>query len=64
MDVLFLSSGVKNGMKGESAASDDEPTSDILSHYSSASETASVLEEGPGLYRDTDIIMHKAGWLN
>ncbi|MEQ2177506.1 hypothetical protein GOODEAATRI_004257 [Goodea atripinnis] len=40
--------GVKNGMKGESAASDEELTSDILSHYSSASETASVLEEGTG----------------
>lgn len=40
--------GVKNGMKGESAASDDELTSDILSHYSSTSETASVLEEGTG----------------
>uniref|UniRef100_A0A1A7X8C2 Interferon-related developmental regulator 2 n=1 Tax=Iconisemion striatum TaxID=60296 RepID=A0A1A7X8C2_9TELE len=40
--------GVKNGMKGESAASDDELASDILSHYSSASETASVMEEGTG----------------
>ncbi|XP_029011816.1 interferon-related developmental regulator 2 isoform X1 [Betta splendens] len=40
--------GVKNGVKGESGASDDELTSDILSHYSSASETASVLEEGTG----------------
>ncbi|KAM6925426.1 interferon-related developmental regulator 2 isoform 1-T1 [Xenentodon cancila] len=38
--------GVKNGMKGESAASDDEFTSDIQSYYSSASESASVLEEG------------------
>uniref|UniRef100_A0A3P9MI78 Interferon-related developmental regulator 2 n=1 Tax=Oryzias latipes TaxID=8090 RepID=A0A3P9MI78_ORYLA len=40
--------GVKNGMKGESAASDDELASDILSHYSSASEGTSVLEEGLG----------------
>ncbi|XP_028309368.1 interferon-related developmental regulator 2 isoform X2 [Gouania willdenowi] len=40
--------GVKNGVKGESAASDDELTSDVLSHYSSASDTASVLEEGTG----------------
>ncbi|KAG7519717.1 interferon-related developmental regulator 2-like isoform X2 [Solea senegalensis] len=38
-------SGVKNGVKGESGASDDELTSDILSHCSSASETASVLED-------------------
>uniref|UniRef100_A0A4W6G7G9 Interferon-related developmental regulator 2 n=1 Tax=Lates calcarifer TaxID=8187 RepID=A0A4W6G7G9_LATCA len=40
--------GIKNGVKGESGASDDELTSDILSHYSSASETASVLDEGTG----------------
>lgn len=33
-------------MKGESGASDDDLASDVLSHYSSASETASVLEEG------------------
>ncbi|XP_026223745.1 interferon-related developmental regulator 2 isoform X2 [Anabas testudineus] len=40
--------GVKNGLKGESGASDDELMSDILSHYSSASEGTSVLEEGTG----------------
>ncbi|XP_051804964.1 interferon-related developmental regulator 2 isoform X2 [Acanthochromis polyacanthus] len=40
--------GVKNGMKGESAASDDDVASEILSHYSSASDTTSVLEEGTG----------------
>ncbi|TMS15760.1 Interferon-related developmental regulator 1 [Larimichthys crocea] len=40
--------GLKNGVKGESGASDDELTSDVLSHYSSASETTSVLEEGTG----------------
>ncbi|XP_008316946.1 interferon-related developmental regulator 2 isoform X2 [Cynoglossus semilaevis] len=40
--------GNKNGVKGESGASEDELTSDILSHYSSASETASVQEEGTG----------------
>ncbi|KAF1390723.1 hypothetical protein PFLUV_G00060960 [Perca fluviatilis] len=40
--------GIKNGMKGESGASDDELTSDILSHCSSASESTSVLEEGTG----------------
>ncbi|XP_068605370.1 interferon-related developmental regulator 2 [Brachionichthys hirsutus] len=40
--------GVKNGVKGESGASDDEMTSDVLSHCSSASESASVLEDGPG----------------
>ncbi|XP_072305482.1 interferon-related developmental regulator 2 isoform X2 [Eucyclogobius newberryi] len=37
--------GLKNGVKGESGASDDELTSDILSHYSSASEGASVIDE-------------------
>nr|XP_046253630.1 interferon-related developmental regulator 2 isoform X1 [Scatophagus argus] len=40
--------GIKNGVKGESGASDDELTSDVLSHYSSASESTSVLEEGTG----------------
>ncbi|XP_051915456.1 interferon-related developmental regulator 2 isoform X1 [Hippocampus zosterae] len=40
--------GVKNGMKVESGASDDELTLDVLSHYSSASESTSVLEEGTG----------------
>ncbi|KAK5923387.1 hypothetical protein CgunFtcFv8_000364 [Champsocephalus gunnari] len=39
---------MKNGVKGESAASDDELTSDILSHCSSASESTAVLEEGTG----------------
>uniref|UniRef100_A0A671YSZ2 Interferon-related developmental regulator 2 n=1 Tax=Sparus aurata TaxID=8175 RepID=A0A671YSZ2_SPAAU len=43
---LFL--GMKNGVKGESGASDDELMSDVLSHYSSTSETASVLEDGTG----------------
>ncbi|XP_067381934.1 interferon-related developmental regulator 2 isoform X2 [Channa argus] len=52
-EVLQLSAkaslkGVKNGLKGESGASDDELTSDILSHCSSASESTSVLEEGTG----------------
>ncbi|XP_047453538.1 interferon-related developmental regulator 2 isoform X2 [Mugil cephalus] len=40
--------GAKNGLKGESAASDDELMSDVISHYSSASEGTSVLEEGTG----------------
>jgi len=40
--------GIKNGVKGESGASDDELMSDILSHYSSASEGTSVLDEGTG----------------
>lgn len=40
-------------MKGESGASDDELTSDVLSHYSSASESTSVLEEGTGLYTES-----------
>lgn len=41
-------SGVKNGVKVESCASDDELTSDVLSHYSSASEGTSVVEEATG----------------
>ncbi|KAM9342164.1 interferon-related developmental regulator 2 isoform 1-T1 [Pholidichthys leucotaenia] len=36
---------LKNGVKGESA-SDDDLTSDVVSHYSSASDTTSVLEDG------------------
>ncbi|XP_034393386.1 interferon-related developmental regulator 2 isoform X3 [Cyclopterus lumpus] len=40
--------GARNGVKGESGASDEELTSDILSHGSSASECTSVLEEGVG----------------
>ncbi|XP_061914046.1 interferon-related developmental regulator 2 isoform X2 [Entelurus aequoreus] len=52
-DVLQLTAkgllkGVKNGGRAESGASDDELTSDVLSHYSSASEGTSVLEEGTG----------------
>lgn len=49
-----LSLGSKNGVKGESGASDDELTSDVLSHYSSASEGTSVMEEGTGLYINAD----------
>lgn len=41
--------GMRNGVKGESGASDDELMSDILSHCSSASESTSVLEESTGL---------------
>lgn len=48
--LTCLSVGIKNGVKGESGASDDELASDVLSHYSSASESTSVLEEGTGLY--------------
>lgn len=51
---FLLILGVKNGMKGESGASDDELTSDVLSHYSSASESTSVLEEGTGLCTKPD----------
>uniref|UniRef100_A0A8C3APJ4 Interferon-related developmental regulator 2 n=1 Tax=Cyclopterus lumpus TaxID=8103 RepID=A0A8C3APJ4_CYCLU len=52
-EVLQLSTkaslkGARNGVKGESGASDEELTSDILSHGSSASECTSVLEEGVG----------------
>lgn len=40
----------KNGVRGESGVSDDDLASDVLSHYSSASETASVPEEGSGTH--------------
>lgn len=40
--------GGRNGAKGESAASDDDVTSEVLSHCSSASDTTSVNEEGSG----------------
>ncbi|MGH0182831.1 UNVERIFIED_CONTAM: hypothetical protein FKN15_010553 [Acipenser sinensis] len=40
--------GGRNGTKGESAASDDDVTSEVLSHCSSASDTTSVNEEGSG----------------
>ncbi|XP_026988938.1 interferon-related developmental regulator 2 isoform X1 [Tachysurus fulvidraco] len=43
-----LSRPGKNGGKGGSGASDDELASEMLSHYSSASESASVLDEGTG----------------
>ncbi|XP_029442218.1 interferon-related developmental regulator 2 isoform X1 [Rhinatrema bivittatum] len=39
--------GPRNGAKADSQASDDEAASEVLSHYSSASETTSVVEEGP-----------------
>ncbi|CDQ96725.1 unnamed protein product, partial [Oncorhynchus mykiss] len=38
----------RNGVKGGSGASDDDLASDVLSHYSSASENASVLDDSPG----------------
>ncbi|XP_051509798.1 interferon-related developmental regulator 2 isoform X1 [Myxocyprinus asiaticus] len=38
----------RNGGRGESGLSDDDLASEVLSHYSSASESASVLEEGIG----------------
>uniref|UniRef100_A0A4W5RL12 Interferon-related developmental regulator 2 n=1 Tax=Hucho hucho TaxID=62062 RepID=A0A4W5RL12_9TELE len=40
--------GGRNGVKGGSGASDDDLASDVLSHYSSASESASVLDDGTG----------------
>lgn len=46
--LFHLILGVKNGVKGESGASDDELNSDVVSHYSSASESTSVVEEGTG----------------
>lgn len=39
---------MRNGARGESGTSDEELTSDVLSHYSSASEGASVVEDGAG----------------
>ncbi|KAJ3586928.1 hypothetical protein NHX12_013319 [Muraenolepis orangiensis] len=41
-------SGGRNGVKGESGASDDDLASEAMSHYSSASENALVLEDGTG----------------
>uniref|UniRef100_A0A674D779 Interferon-related developmental regulator 2 n=1 Tax=Salmo trutta TaxID=8032 RepID=A0A674D779_SALTR len=38
----------RNGVKGGSGASDDDLASDVLSHYSSASESASVLDDSTG----------------
>uniref|UniRef100_A0A8C7NRN8 Interferon-related developmental regulator 2 n=1 Tax=Oncorhynchus mykiss TaxID=8022 RepID=A0A8C7NRN8_ONCMY len=43
-----LYKGGRNGVKGGSGASDDDLASDVLSHYSSASENASVLDDSPG----------------
>ncbi|XP_053705180.1 interferon-related developmental regulator 2 isoform X2 [Synchiropus splendidus] len=40
--------GMKNGVRGESGTSDEELTSDVLSHYSSASEGTSVVDDGNG----------------
>ncbi|KAG5282652.1 hypothetical protein AALO_G00058380 [Alosa alosa] len=36
----------RNGVKAESGVSDDDLASEVLSHYSSASESASVIDEG------------------
>ena len=47
-------------MKGESGASDDELASDVLSHYSSASESASVVDEATGGYTHTPTDTHTA----
>ncbi|XP_051526057.1 interferon-related developmental regulator 2-like isoform X1 [Myxocyprinus asiaticus] len=38
----------RNGVKVESGMSDDDLASEVLSHFSSASESASVLEDGTG----------------
>nr|XP_009671404.1 PREDICTED: interferon-related developmental regulator 2 [Struthio camelus australis] len=40
--------GVQSSAKPDSQASDDEAVSEVLSHYSSASEGASLAEEGTG----------------
>ncbi len=45
-------------MRGESGVSDDL-ASEVLSHYSSASESASVIEEGTGTQTIKTSYMHK-----
>uniref|UniRef100_A0A8C5BFU4 Interferon-related developmental regulator 2 n=1 Tax=Gadus morhua TaxID=8049 RepID=A0A8C5BFU4_GADMO len=45
--TLSLSGG-RNGVKGESGASDDDLASEQMSHYSSTSENASALEDATG----------------
>uniref|UniRef100_A0A8D2LF52 Interferon related developmental regulator 2 n=1 Tax=Varanus komodoensis TaxID=61221 RepID=A0A8D2LF52_VARKO len=40
--------GTRSNTKMETPASDDEAASEVLSHYSSASESTSVVEEVPG----------------
>uniref|UniRef100_A0A8C4WK24 Interferon related developmental regulator 2 n=1 Tax=Gopherus evgoodei TaxID=1825980 RepID=A0A8C4WK24_9SAUR len=40
--------GARSSAKAESQASDDEAASEVLSHYSSASESTSIAEEGAG----------------
>lgn len=55
--------GVKNGVKGESGASDDELNSDVVSHYSSASESTSVVEEGTGLSAESHRPLADSPWL-
>lgn len=42
------SRGFRSGRRVDSEASDDEAASDVLSHYSSASEAVSAAEEGSG----------------
>lgn len=44
--TLLYFAGGRNGAKKETQASDDDVSSEVLSHYSSTSETASVPEEG------------------
>lgn len=55
---FFPSHSGKNGGKGGSGASDDDLASDVLSHYSSASESASVLDEGTGVCVHTHACTH------
>lgn len=51
MFSLFFSppGPIKNGFRGETDTSDDEVVSDVLSHCSSASESASAVEENSGV---------------
>jgi len=48
LSFLSLSVSGRNGVRGDSGVSDDDLASDVLSHCSSTSECASVVEEGTG----------------
>lgn len=60
---IFSVLAVKNGVKGELGTSDDELNSDVVSHYSSASESTSVIEEGTGLPAKSQSMLVDSTWL-
>lgn len=60
---MFSVLAAKNGVKGESGASDDELNSDVVSHYSSASESTSVIEEGTGVPAKSQSTLVDSTWL-